>query len=95
MTERDWVPATTAHDYDGINHLVALTDDIQGWVVTLHHDDGRVVVVEPEPFAWALYYPAIAGRPCWFIDIPKTIWSLTVNGKPMGIRGDRGGNIPE
>lgn len=96
--ELDWVPAVTASDMDGVWYLVALTDDVDGWKVTVTDPDrGERDVGDPEPFTGG-YYVALLGRPAWIIEGARSEharWRLSVDGRPVGIRGNRAGNVPD
>ena len=74
------VPAVLRSDFDGIRHLVALTDDVTGWVVTI---DGRTAT-GPAPFAGG-HYPDLAGRPSWDVDLADHGPTVTVHGHRVRI----------
>jgi hypothetical protein len=71
--------ARTAHDADNVLHLVALVDDVDGWVVKV---GGKPVHTDDSGFRndptgrWA-------GRPSWCIEGGP--WELVVDGEPVTV----------
>lgn len=71
--------ARTANDADGILHLVALVDDVDGWTVNVggkpvHMDDGGF---RNDPTG------QLVGRPSWCIE--GGTWQLVVDGEAVAV----------
>lgn len=72
------VYAVLASDYDGDLFLVALTEQVDDWVVEAADWSGTMQVVDQERFVGG-WYPALDGRPAWAV-LDRTTWRLHVGG---------------
>lgn len=73
------VLARTASDADGILHLIALADDVEGWVVTV---DGAPIRRDPDGFRndpTMRYF----GRPSWMVEGGD--WQLVIDGERVSV----------
>lgn len=79
--EEPHVPMQTASDYDGIEHVVALADDVEGWVVLESLNGLERPAYGPLPFSSG-YSQGLAGKPAWAIDTADS-WRVHVDGHPV------------
>lgn len=93
--EQDWAPAVLASNFDGDLHLVALTDEVTDWQVTVQKQDGSREEVKMEPASGFYYYPELEGRPSWFVGWMSKSLELSIRGRRITqLRGTRTGRIP-
>lgn len=88
-------PAVQASDFDGGLHLVALTDEVEGWQVIVTTPDGTELRPSIESFSGG-YYPWLLDLPCWWIEEtrePETSWRLEIDGERAAIAGTRAGTF--
>lgn len=69
--------AVVASDFDGDQFLVALTEQVEDWVVEVETPEGTAETMPRETFVGG-WYPGLHGRPAWWVD--RRRWRLHIAG---------------